>query len=155
MTPESVWDYPRPPAVRPDTRRVRVEFAGVTIADTARAIRVLETSHPPSFYIPPADVRMDLFTREDHASFCEWKGEATYWIINVAGQISENAAWSYARPTKAFASIKDHLAFYASRVHACFVGDERVTPQEGNFYGGWITPEIKGPFKGPPGTRGW
>jgi len=152
---ESVWDYPRPPAIKPDPRRVRVEFAGVVIADTMRAVRILETSHPPSFYIPPADIKMNLLTREEHHSFCEWKGEAEYWTINISGQISENAAWSYAKPARAYAAIKDHLAFYASRVHACTVGEERVTPQEGNFYGGWITSEIKGPFKGAPGTTGW
>ena len=152
---ESVWDYPRPPAVAPDARRVRVEFAGVVIADTQRAIRILETSHPPSFYIPPQDIRMDLLSREDHHSFCEWKGQADYWTINIHGQISENAGWSYPKPVARYASIANHIAFYASRVHACFVGDEKVKPQSGNFYGGWITSDIKGPFKGEPGTQGW
>jgi uncharacterized protein (DUF427 family) len=139
----------------PDGRRVRVEFAGLILADTVRAIRVLETSHPPSFYIPPADVRMDLLTREAQHSFCEWKGQADYWTITIAGQIAENAAWSYPRPVARYSAIRDHLAFYPGRVHACYVGDERVTPQEGDFYGGWITSEIQGPFKGAPGTRGW
>jgi uncharacterized protein (DUF427 family) len=155
MATESVWEYPRPPAVKPDPRRVRVEFAGVTIADTTRAVRILETSHPPSFYIPPADVRMDVLKRQEHHSFCEWKGQADYWTINIAGQIAENVAWSYPKPVARYAAIRDHLAFYPGRVHACFVGDERVIPQAGNFYGGWITAEIKGPFKGAPGTTGW
>ena len=155
MGQESVWDYPRPPSIIPDRRRVRVEFAGVTVADTTQAIRILETSHPPSFYIPPADIRMDLLTREEHSSFCEWKGQADYWTLGIAGQISENVAWSYPKPAAKYAAIRDHLAFYASRVHTCYVGDERVTPQEGNFYGGWITSEIKGPFKGASGTQGW
>jgi uncharacterized protein (DUF427 family) len=152
---ESVWDYPRPPAVVPDGRRVRVEFAGRVIAATTSAIRVLETSHPPTFYIPPGDVRFEWLRREDQASVCEWKGEATYWSVVIDGLIAPSAAWGYAKPRPAFAAIKDHVAFYAARVDACYVGDERVTPQAGGFYGGWITSEITGPFKGGPGTQGW
>lgn len=155
MVSEPVWDYPRPPAIKPDTRRVRVEFAGVIVADSTRAIRILETSHPPSFYIPPADVRMDLLTREEHHSFCEWKGQAEYWTLGISGQIAENVAWSYPKPVARYAAIGNHLSFYPGRVHACYVDHERVTPQAGNFYGGWITSDIKGPFKGAAGTSGW
>ena len=155
MVSESVWDYPRPPAIKPDTRRVRVEFAGVIVADSTRAIRILETSHPPSFYIPPADVRMDLLTREEHHSFCEWKGQADYWTLGIAGQIAENVAWSYPKPVARYAAIGNHLSFYPGRVHACYADDERVTPQPGNFYGGWISSNVAGPFKGAPGTSFW
>lgn len=153
--PESVWDYPRPPAISPDTRRVRVEFAGIVIADTTRALRILETSHPPNFYIPPQDVRMDLLTREDHHSFCEWKGQADYWTIRIFREIAANAAWSYAKPIAQYTPIKDYISFYPGRVDACWVGDEKVTPQAGTFYGGWITSDVQGPFKGGPGTVGW
>ncbi|MBM3513454.1 MAG: DUF427 domain-containing protein [Alphaproteobacteria bacterium] len=152
---EAVWNYPRPPALAPDRRRVRVEFAGATIADSTSAIRVLETSHPPTYYLPPRDVRTELLTPVEGRSFCEWKGQAGYLTINVAGVVAANAAWSYPKPTKAFAAIAGYYAFYASRVHACYVGDERVVPQPGGFYGGWITSDLKGPFKGEKGTEGW
>ena len=152
---ESVWDYPRPPRVEDSPKRVMVVFNGVTIADTTRAKRVLETSHPPVYYVPPDDVRSDLMTRTDDSSFCEWKGRAGYYTLEVEGRRSENAAWFYASPTAAFAAIRDHVAFYPSRVDACYVDGERVRSQEGDFYGGWITDEIVGPFKGGPGTWGW
>lgn len=152
---ESVWDYPRPPRLEGCTRRIRVVFNGVTIAETHRAKRVLETSSPPTYYIPPDDVRMDLLTTTAQASFCEWKGSAGYATIAVGERTAENAAWFYARPTPPFASIAGYLAFYAGRVDACYVDDERVQPQPGDFYGGWVTSEIVGPFKGDPGTLGW
>ncbi len=152
---ESVWDYPRPPALEPDSRHVRVEFAGEVIADSSGAYRVLETSHPPTFYIPHGDVNFEFLVNTPKQSFCEWKGAAEYWTIKVGLQVAENAAWSYPKPTKRFAPIKDYVSFYASRMHACYVGDEQVQSQEGDFYGGWITSEIEGPFKGGPGTWGW
>ncbi len=152
---ESVWDYPRPPRLAGTGRRVRVEFAGLTIADSRRAFRVLETSHPPTYYIPTADLRLDLLKPAAGSSLCEWKGAARYWTIEAGGRRSESAAWSYARPTAAFAAIRDHVAFYPSRVDACYIDDERVLAQPGDFYGGWITPEIVGPFKGGTGTWGW
>lgn len=152
---ESVWDYPRPPAVRPTTRRVRVIFNGQTIADSTRAIQILETSHPPTYYIPQADLHMPSLTATPHRSFCEYKGQAHYWTLQVGERQSVNVAWSYPRPNVAYQAITDHLAFYASRVDACFVDEEQVQAQAGDFYGGWITREIVGPFKGAPGTSGW
>jgi uncharacterized protein (DUF427 family) len=152
---ESVWDYPRPPRVEPSTRHIRIIFNGITIADTRRALRVLETSHPPAFYIPPADVRTEFLTPTPQATFCEYKGTARYYTITVGEQRAVNAAWFYARPTAPYAAIADHIAFYPGRMDACYVDDERVQAQAGDFYGGWITSEIVGPFKGAPGTRGW
>jgi uncharacterized protein (DUF427 family) len=148
---ESVWDYPRPPAVEPSARRARVEHGGVVVADSERALRVLETSQPPGIYFPPDDVRMDLLERHGQLTVCEWKGQAHYWT--VAG--SEAAAWSYPQPVAAYAELRDHVAFYPQRVDACYLDDERVQANAGDFYGGWITADIGGPFKGGPGTAGW
>lgn len=152
---ESVWDYPRPPRIEPVSKRIRVVFNGETIADSARTIRVLETSHPPVFYIPKDDIRMNLLARTATETYCEWKGSATYWTLTVGDRTAPDAAWSYERPIAGFESIQGHLAFYATRVDACYVDDEAVQTQEGGFYGGWVTREIVGPFKGPAGTRGW
>jgi len=152
---ESVWDYPRPPACEPTARRIRVVHAAVTIADTSRAYRVLETSHPPVYYLPPEDVRMDLLEASPGRSFCEWKGEAGYFDLVMAGQRIERVAWHYPRPTKRFSMVAGYLAFYASRVEACYVDDEQARPQAGDFYGSWITHDVVGPFKGGPGTMGW
>lgn len=152
---ESVWDYPRPPRVEAVPERIRVEFNGVTIAESDRAYRVLETSHPPVYYIPQDDIRMEFLTQTARHTFCEFKGAASYWTIKVEGRTSAEAGWSYPKPSPGFEAIKDHIAFYASRVDACYVGDERVTPQAGDFYGGWITAKVVGPFKGAAGTQGW
>ncbi len=152
---ESVWDYPRPPRVEDSTRYVQVIFNGVVIADTRRARRVLETSHPPVYYIPPADIRTEYLTRTSRATFCEWKGAARYYTLTVGDRQAPDAAWFYPEPTHYFASIKDYVAFYPSRMEACFVDGERVQSQPGDFYGGWITSEIVGPFKGGAGTWGW
>jgi uncharacterized protein (DUF427 family) len=152
---ESVWDYPRPPRLEPCTRLIRVVFNGEVVAETQRAFRVLETSHPPVFYIPPEDVKSKLLHRSSRSSFCEWKGRARYFTLSVGDRQSPDAAWSYPDPTPAFESILDHLAFYPSRVDECTVDGEVVRSQPGDFYGGWITSEIVGPFKGDPGTMGW
>lgn len=152
---ESVWDYPRPPRIEPSTKHVQVFFAGELVAASRRALRVLETSHPPVYYLPPADVRTELLSRAAGRSFCEFKGGAVYWTLQVDKDVSEDAAWSYPDPAEGFGSLRDHLAFYPSRVSDCFVDGERVAAQAGDFYGGWITSEIKGPFKGGPGTWGW
>jgi uncharacterized protein (DUF427 family) len=153
---ESVWDYPRPPRLEKSRRPVRVESGGRVIAESGRALRVLETSHPPVYYIPPEDIDMSLLRPDpDRASHCEFKGRARYWDLVIDGEVRRSVAWSYPDPSPAFAPLRDHLAFYASRVDACFVGEERVQAQEGDFYGGWITAEIVGPFKGAPGTWGW
>lgn len=152
---ESVWDYPRPPRLERSQSRLRVVFAGETVADSHSGYRVLETSHPPVYYIPQNDVRLDLLTPAPGQSFCEFKGVAQYWTLAVNGQTAEKAAWSYPDPTNSFRTIRDYLAFYTSRVDECWVDDERVQPQAGDFYGGWITSRIVGPFKGAPGTLGW
>lgn len=152
---ESVWDYPRPPRLERASKRLRVVFAGTTIADTTGGFRVLETSGPPTYYIPPTDVRLDLLEPATDRSLCEWKGTAHYWTIALGGRRAERAAWSYPSPTPPYRAITDCLSFYAGRVDGCFVDDEQVRPQEGDFYGGWITSNIRGPFKGGPGTQGW
>ena len=152
---ESVWDYPRPPKLEPSTRRVRVEFAGETVADTTRAVRVLETSHPPVFYIPREDVREEFLRPSPRSTLCEFKGRAVYHSLDVNGRHALNVAWSYPETVRGFETIRGHLAFYPGRVDACYVDDEPVQAQEGDFYGGWITSEIVGPFKGPAGTWGW
>lgn len=148
---ENVWDYPRPPALVACERRVVVQAGGEVIADSPRALRVLETSHPPTIYVPPEDVRMDLLVPTGRSSMCEWKGLAHYY--DVLGRAA--AAWAYADPVPAYAALRDHIAFYPSRMDACFLGEERVTAQPGDFYGGWLTSDIAGPVKGGPGTLGW
>ena len=157
LTPqrESVWDYPRPPRVEAVTDPISVCFAGEMIADTTRAIRVLETSHPPVYYLPPNDVRWDLLVLAPGRSFCEFKGEASYVTIVAKNRRSERAGWLYQNPTSAFRAIAGYVAFYASRVDQAKVGAEVVLSQPGDFYGGWITSWIKGPFKGALGTTGW
>ncbi len=152
---ESVWDYPRPAIAERSDRHVRIEHAGITVADTVAAIRTLETSHPPSWYIPPDAIATGLLRPSDRRSFCEWKGEARYWHVAVGGQIFRDVAWSYPDPTPAFAMLRDHVAFYAGPFDACTIDDARVTPQPGGFYGGWITADLAGPFKGIPGSMGW
>lgn len=152
---ESVWDYPRPPAVVPTTDRIRVVHRGATVADTVRAVRVLETSQPPAFYIPRDDIADELIIPGAGRSFCEWKGPATYWSVIVDGDVVANAAWSYEDPTPPFAEIRGHVAFYARLMDECWVGDERVVANPGSFYGGWITSAVVGPFKGDPGTEYW
>ena len=152
---ESVWDYPRPPALEPTEKTVRVLFNGEVVAETTRAVRVLETSHPPTYYIPPDDIRAGFLTANPHRTVCEYKGVASYWDLKVGDRISRRAAWSYPNPTPAFDSIRGYVAFYPSRVDEATVDGERVRAQEGDFYGGWITKEIVGPFKGGRGTMGW
>jgi uncharacterized protein (DUF427 family) len=152
---ESVWDYPCPPRLEPVGERLVVRFGGETIADTIRGHRILETSHPPVYYVPPEDVAADFLRVAPGRSFCEFKGLASYVSIEAGGRRAEQAGWLYADPAPAFRAIAGHIAFYASRVDEAWVGDDLVTPQQGDFYGGWITPRILGPFKGAPGTRGW
>jgi uncharacterized protein (DUF427 family) len=152
---ESVWDYPRPPRVESVSQRIRIEIAGVVLADSLQAVRVLETSHPPSYYIPYADLDMTRMYRTTRQTFCEFKGAAIYWTVKVGERVEQNCAWEYPQPAKGFESLHEHIAFYASRMDACFVGDEQVIPQQGDFYGGWVTSGIVGPFKGGPGTSGW
>ena len=152
---ESVWAYPRPPKLEETNGRVEVFFGGAKVADTTRAKRVRETSHPPVYYVPPEDVRMEYLVPAGGRSFCEWKGVASYYDIRVGGHREARAAWYYPSPTPPFVGLEDHVAFYPSLVDACYVDGEKVRAQEGDFYGGWITSGIVGPFKGGPGTRGW
>jgi uncharacterized protein (DUF427 family) len=152
---ESVWDYPRPPRLEPVSKRIQIVLNGQTIVDTTAAYRVLETSHPPVYYLPPADIQMQYLQATTRGSFCEWKGNALYYNVVVDNRRIENAAWAYPTPTKNFESIVNYLAFYAQFMDACYVDDELVTPQPGEFYGGWITKDIVGPFKGSAGSWGW
>jgi uncharacterized protein (DUF427 family) len=152
---ESVWDYPRPPRIEESSRHILVLFEGERIAETRRALRVLETSHPPVYYIQPEDIRMEFLRPETLNTFCEWKGRAAYYSLEVKGRVSKNAAWYYPQPFQGYEKLKDMLAFYPGRVDACYLDGERVEPQPGDFYGGWVTSQIVGPFKGGPGTLGW
>jgi uncharacterized protein (DUF427 family) len=152
---ESVWDYPRPPRVEASRRRVRVVLGDVTVADTTRAFRVLETSHPPVYYVPLEDVRSEYLRPSRRRTYCEFKGQASYYDLVVGEREVRDAAWYYPDPNERFAAIRDHVAFYPGRVDACFVDEEQVVAQAGDFYGGWVTRDIEGPFKGGPGTAGW
>jgi len=152
---ESVWDYPRPPRVEPAVRRARVELGGVTVADSTRALRVLETSQAPAIYFPLSDVRVGALEPVTRTTVCEWKGVASYFDVVADGRRAQSAAWTYKSPLEAYAPIRGHVAFYPQRVDACWLGDERVEPNQGDFYGGWITSDVTGPFNGAPGTRGW
>lgn len=153
---ERVWDYPRPPAVAPCRHRVRIELGGEVLADSSRALRVLETSHPPTIYIPPSDVRSDLLAPSaERSTWCEFKGTARYVDATVGGRSTPAVGWAYAEPSNGYEALRDHVAFYPGRVDAAWMGDERVARQVSDFYGGWITSHLVGPFKGPPGTLGW
>lgn len=152
---ESVWDYPRPPRVEDTSKHIRVVCNGEVVAETRRAKRVLETSHPPVYYIPPEDIKMECLRRASRTSYCEWKGRAAYYTVSVGDKQAENAAWYYPDPTPGFQAIKGHLSFYPHLMDACYVDGEQVQAQAGGFYGGWITSDIVGPFKGEPGTWGW
>jgi uncharacterized protein (DUF427 family) len=153
---ESVWDYPRPPVVTECSRRVRVQVAGAWIADSTRALRVLETSHPPTIYVPAQDVRGDLVRPSPVGStWCEFKGAARYLDASVDGRLVHAVAWTYPHPSAGYERLRDHVAFYPGRVEGAWLDDERVRAQEGDFYGGWITADLSGPFKGARGTRGW
>src|ERR1700748_3618769 len=163
-TSESVWDYPRPPRRYLLRNHIRIVHSGTLLAETARSYRVLETSHPPVYYIPHANIAMHLLKTSAHpASVCEFKGVATYWTVdltldpliklfNFSSAVSPDAAWSYAKPSPAYEELRNHLAFYANRVDECTVDGERVVPQAGDFYGGWITSNITGPFKSSTAT---
>jgi uncharacterized protein (DUF427 family) len=155
MKRESVWDYPRPAICEPFNGSLKIIHDGAVLARTVAGHRTLETSHPPTYYFPPEDVAMELLEPNGHQSYCEWKGVADYFDLRAEGALIRNAAWRYHEPTSPFSAIRDHLSFYASKVDACFVNDEQVRAQAGDFYGGWITANLVGPFKGAPGTSGW
>ena len=149
---ESVWDYPRPPALRRDSRLIEVRDGDVVLARTTAGFKVMETASPPTFYIPPADVALEQLVRLDQQTYCEWKGSASYWALARSPGLP--VAWSYERPRPSFAAIQSFIAFYPERV-TCLLADEQVRAQAGRFYGGWITSEVVGPFKGEPGTGHW
>lgn len=153
---ESVWDYPRPPRVEPTAKRIQVVFNGVMVADTTRALRVLETTHPPVYYVPLDDVAAGcLRAAGGTTTVCEWKGKASYYDVLANGAHALRAAWTYRNPFPAFEAIRDAVAFYPGPMDACLVGGERAEPQPGGFYGGWITADVTGPFKGSPDSVGW
>lgn len=156
---ESVWDYPRPPRIECVPWRIRVVVAGAVVADAPEAIRVLETSQAPAYYVAAEHLDRRLLRRSDHRSHCEWKGVASYADVVVEGAegtvVAPRAAWTYEEPADGFGDLAGHWAFYAQAVDECWVDDERVAPNDGDFYGGWITANLVGPFKGAPGTRHW
>uniref|UniRef100_A0A942T1S5 DUF427 domain-containing protein n=1 Tax=Neobacillus citreus TaxID=2833578 RepID=A0A942T1S5_9BACI len=152
---ESVWDYPRPPAVEPVTARVVVRLGGQVVADTTDAVRVLETSHPPVYYLPVRDFVDDALSSAPGSSMCEFKGRARYHDVHGGGAVAERAAWDYPTPEPGYEALLGRVAVYPSAMDSCEVGGERVRAQEGDFYGGWITSDVVGPFKGGPGTFGW
>ena len=152
---ESVWRFPRPAIAEPSPAHIVIEHAGTIVADSRATIRTLETSHPPSYYIPPADIAEGVLRQADGSSFCEWKGHAVYWDVVIGDNVLPRVGWSYPDPTRAFAKLRDHVAFYAAPFDRCSVDGETVTPQPGGFYGGWITSGYSGPFKGVPGSRFW
>jgi uncharacterized protein (DUF427 family) len=152
---ESVWDYPRPAILEDTDKHLKIIFNGVVLADTNKAKRVLETSHPPTYYLPGEDIKLEYFTPTSRRTMCEWKGVCQYYDISIGDKTVHNAVWQYIQPTPNFTSIQEHYSFYASLMDACYVNDELVQSQSGDFYGGWITADIVGPFKGEPGTWGW
>jgi uncharacterized protein (DUF427 family) len=151
---ESVWDYPRPPRLETVPARVTIEFAGELVVDTTDSVRVLETSHPPVYYVPRSAVRAELVLARG-VSWCEFKGEARYLDLRVDERVAPAAAWTYPQPAAGYESLRDRIAVYPGRMDRCTVGGETVTPQEGDFYGGWITSRVVGPFKGGPGSLRW
>jgi uncharacterized protein (DUF427 family) len=157
MTPATlrVADFPRPPAIEANTNRVRIVLGGETIAEAAAGWRILETTHPPTYYIPRESFREGAIVASARRSFCEWKGAASYVTLRGGGRVERDAGWFYPDPSPPYAALRDHVAVYAGRTDGCFIDDERVTPQPGGFYGGWITADLIGPFKGAPGTEFW
>ncbi|WP_229660664.1 DUF427 domain-containing protein [Marmoricola endophyticus] len=152
---ESVWDYPRPPAVDLSDETVEVVLGGETVARTTASVRVLETSHPPTYYVPVHDFVAGALVPVAGSSYCEWKGAAAYFDLVGGGVRAERAAWTYPDPTSGFEALREHVAVMPSTVDRCLVDGEEVVPQAGGFYGGWITSRVVGPFKGEPGTWGW
>jgi uncharacterized protein (DUF427 family) len=152
---ESVWDYPRPPRLEKCDKELEVNYNGVTIAKTVRAFRVLETSHPPVYYFPPEDVANEYLRSSNKSSYCEWKGPANFYSVKVNGKLVKDAAWFYPNPTERFEPMTNYIAFYPGLMDECLVNGEKAKPQPGNFYGGWITEDLIGPFKGAPGTLFW
>lgn len=151
---ENVQSYPRPPALEPVAQRIVLRLGGALVAETTRALRVLETHHAPTYYLPLQDIHATL-TPVQGSSFCEWKGVARYFDVRTGSAAASRAAWAYDTPTAPFAALAGHVAFYAALMEEAWVGDLRVIPQPGNFYGGWVTPNLDGQIKGAPGTQHW
>lgn len=154
-TPESVWDYPRPPRLEPSTEHVVITHGGIVIVDTRKALRILETSHPPSYYLPRADVDPSVLHAVAGTTFCEFKGVASYADVVVGSDRRERVVWWYDEPTAGYEMLADHISLYPGRIDQATIDGEVVVAQEGDFYGGWITSRVIGPFKGAPGTWGW
>ncbi|MEQ9671725.1 DUF427 domain-containing protein [Coleofasciculus sp. G2-EDA-02] len=152
---ESVWDYPRPPRIEDVTKPIKIIFNGEVIAETRRAKRVIETSHPPNYFIPVDDIKMEYLTPSSHSTYCEWKGRASYYTLRVGDREAKNVAWYYTKIFPAYEELIGYVGFYPRPMDACYVDDEKVQPQPGDYYAGWITQDIVGPFKGEPGTWGW
>ena len=152
---ESVWDYPRPAICEPTQRRIQIIHGSVLLVDTRQAWRTLETSHPPTYYIPRADIAMEHLRANSRRTMCEWKGHARYFDICIDDRVISASAWTYNKPTPSFAHIRDHLAFYPDPLDRCLIDGEPITPQPGQFYGGWISQYEAGPFKGIPGSQFW
>jgi uncharacterized protein (DUF427 family) len=153
---ESVWDYPRPPRVERTDDRIVVELGGRVVADTTAAWRVLETSQPPAYYLPPDDIDLALLVQSSaRSTTCEWKGVAVYLDVVAGDVVARGGAWTYPEPWPGYEAIAGHVAFYAQKMDRCTVAGEVVQPNEGDFYGGWVTSKVVGPFKGGPGTWGW
>ena len=152
---ESVWDYPRPPRVEPSDETIEIRLGGTVVARTDRSLRVLETSHPPTYYLPLEAFAKGVLQPVGGTTYCEWKGTASYYDVVTTGRVAARAAWTYPEPTQGFEALRAHVAVMPAAMDSCTVDGEAVTPQEGGFYGGWITSRVVGPFKGAPGTRGW
>jgi uncharacterized protein (DUF427 family) len=152
---ESAWSYPRPAIAQACGQHLKIMHRGIVLAETRGGVRTLETSHPPSYYFPRQDIAMEHLQKSARSSVCEWKGQAVYFDVAIAGETFRDIGWSYPSPTPPFAIIKDHIAFYAAPFDGCFVDGEKVIPQPGSFYGGWITSHVSGPFKGVPGSMLW
>ena len=152
---ESVWDYPRPPRIEDVSKHIRIIFNNELIADTQASKRLLETSHPPNYYIPLADIKTEYLIPSAHTSYCEWKGQASYYTLQVGNRQAKEAAWYYPTISPKYRALEGYVGFYPGPMDACYVDQEKVQPQAGNFYAGWITHDVVGPFKGGPGTWGW
>ncbi len=152
---ESVWDYPRPAILQDTNKHLKVICNGIVLAETNKGKRVLETSHPPTYYFPPEDIKLEHLIETPRKISCEWKGRYQYYDVKIGDKYIQYAAWRYFEPTPDFVTIQTYYSFSARLMDACYVNDELVTPQSGDFYAGWITADIVGPFKGEPGTWGW
>ena len=150
-----MWGFPRPAIAEPSTAHVVIMHKGLIVADTRSSLRTLETSHPPSYYIPQKDITAGMLRAAEGSSWCEWKGHAAYWDVVIEGEVLARVGWSYPDPTPTFALLRNHVAFYAAPFDRCSVDGRDVVPQPGGFYGGWITPDLAGPFTGVPGSRFW